>query len=175
MTSLAIGEVCTIIDYRGKTPLKSASGIPLITAKNIDRCSFNVNPREYIAEESYEEWMSRGTPQSGDVLFTTEAPLGHVCLIPEINGRFAVGQRLLTLRPKEQMLNNVYLSKVLQSDSFQAKLRQRSTGTTVTGIRSKEFVKLEIGVPDLALQNRFATFVEQLDKSKFRVLIITYR
>ena len=86
-------ETCNFIDYRGKTPEKSESGITLITAKNVKSHIFSFEPREYIPEENYEEIMTRGIPMVNDILFTTEAPLGNVCRIPKIEGKFCVGQR----------------------------------------------------------------------------------
>lgn len=63
-----------IIDYRGKAPQKTSSGIPLITAKVVKGGRVET-PTEFIAIENYASWMRRGIPQSGDVLITTEAPL----------------------------------------------------------------------------------------------------
>ena len=52
--------------------------------------------REFFLPELYDSHMTRGIPKSGDVLFTTEAPLGNVCRIPEIEGKFAVLENLDT-------------------------------------------------------------------------------
>ena len=72
-----IGELIeTLIDYRGKTPAKSETGVPLITAKVIKNGTILMDRREYIPESNYDSWMRRGLPQSGDILVTTEAPLG---------------------------------------------------------------------------------------------------
>jgi type I restriction enzyme S subunit len=65
-----------IIDYRGKTPQKSDSGIPLITAKIVKNGRIE-EPSEFIPEGLYDEWMVRGLPAIGDVVVTTEAPLGE--------------------------------------------------------------------------------------------------
>ena len=70
-----------IIDYRGKTPTKTDSGIPLITAKNVRMGFIDEEPKEFISEREYDSWMTRGIPLKGDVLFTTEAPLGNVAQI----------------------------------------------------------------------------------------------
>jgi len=80
-----------IIDYRGKTPKKTDSGIPLITAKIVK--NGRINPtQEYIAEADYDAWMQRGIPQKGDVVLTTEAPLGEVA---QLNGeKIALAQRI---------------------------------------------------------------------------------
>ena len=95
-----------LIDYRGKTPTKTATGIPLVTAK-IVKNGFVQKPDEYIAESDYESWMTRGFPEIGDVLLTTEAPLGEVA---QLNiKRVALAQRLVTLRGKKKILDNGFL------------------------------------------------------------------
>ncbi|MBQ6297536.1 MAG: hypothetical protein IJK81_07570 [Selenomonadaceae bacterium] len=72
--NFSLGDVCKFIDYRGKTPPKVKSGVPLVTAKIIKN-GFIQEPQEFIAEEFYSEWMRRDIPKKGDVVFTTEAPL----------------------------------------------------------------------------------------------------
>jgi type I restriction enzyme S subunit len=47
-----------IIDYRGKSPTKTSSGIPLITARVVKDGRI-LTPDEFIAPEEYEEWMRR--------------------------------------------------------------------------------------------------------------------
>ena len=70
-------DLCNIIDYRGKTPEKVDDGIFLVTAKNIKNGKIDYSTsQEYVRLEEYESIMHRGMPQIGDVLFTTEAPLG---------------------------------------------------------------------------------------------------
>ncbi len=159
--------VTSFIDYRGKTPTKSDRGVPLITAKNVRANGFSLEPREYIPEELFAEWMTRGFPRVGDVLFTTEAPLGNVCRIPNLYDRFAVGQRIVTMQVMQDVLDSSYLEHALKSDAFQRKIRQKSSGSTVTGIRSKLLEKLTIPIPPLALQREFAAFVEKVDKLAF--------
>ena len=159
--------VTTFIDYRGKTPTKSDDGIPLITAKNVRANGFSIEPREYMPEALFAEWMTRGYPRVGDVLFTTEAPLGNVCRIPNLYDRFAVGQRIVTMQVNETVLDSAYLEHALKSEAFQRKIKQKSSGSTVTGIRSKLLERLSIPIPPLALQREFAAFVAKVDKLAF--------
>ena len=159
-------NVCKFIDYRGKTPTKCESGIPLITAKNVRNNSFSYEPREYFLEELYDSHMTRGIPKPGDVMFTTEAPLGNVCRIPNISGKFAVGQRIITMQTLNE-LNNIYLEYALLSDSVQREIWKKSSGSTVKGIKSKLLEHIEIPIPSIELQNKFAQIVEQIDKQKF--------
>lgn len=160
----ALENLCHFIDYRGKTPEKSDSGLPFITAKNIRMHYMSFDTQEFISKENYDKVMTRGIPKVGDVVFTTEAPLGNVCRIPQFDTDFYIGQRIITMQTK--LLNPVYLEYALSSDDFKRKLVGKSSGSTVTGIRSKLLGKLTIPVPSKGLQNQFAAFVERVDQQK---------
>ena len=157
-------NLCNIIDYRGKTPEKVESGLPFITAKNVRMHQMNLEPREYISKETYDKVMVRGFPKEGDVVFTTEAPLGNVCRIPHFDTEFYIGQRIVTLQTEK--LEPIYLEYALSSDDFKMKYMGKSSGSTVTGIRVRLLEQLTIPVPPRELQEQFAAFVEQTDKSK---------
>lgn len=160
-------NLCNIIDYRGKTPEKVESGLPFITAKNVKMHHMTFEPREYISKETYDKVMVRGFPKEGDVVFTTEAPLGNVCRIPYFDTEFYIGQRIVTMQTEE--LNPIYLEYALSDDEFVRKYMGKSSGSTVTGIRVRLLEQLTIPVPPRALQDAFAVFVEQVDKSKVAV------
>lgn len=127
-------NLCTFIDYRGKTPEKVESGLPFITAKNIRMHRMSFDTLEYISKETYDRVMTRGFPQIGDVVFTTEAPLGNVCRIPFIETEFYIGQRIITMQTER--LEPAYLEYALSSDEFKRKIAEKSSGSTVTGIRA---------------------------------------
>jgi type I restriction enzyme, S subunit len=149
-----------IIDYRGKTPRKSASGIPLITAKIIKGGRI-LEPDEFIPFEDYDERMQRGIPKAGDVVITTEAPLGEV---GQLDGRkLSVGQRIITLRGKNEILDNTYLKFLMQSDFVQNQLKARATGTTVIGIKQKELRQITLVRPAFSEQRAIAVILGALD------------
>ncbi|PBZ49793.1 hypothetical protein CJU54_29380 [Pseudomonas aeruginosa] len=147
-------ELVDYIDYRGKTPEKSESGIPLITAKNVKSGYVDDEPREFIPEENYDAWMTRGFPRKNDVLFTTEAPLGNVALLGEYE-KVAIGQRLVALRSKGKVTHE-YLLFLLLHPFVQDLIFARSSGSTVKGIRTKELYAIELPVPDMQRQNAFS-------------------
>ncbi|MEO5607615.1 MAG: restriction endonuclease subunit S [Polaromonas sp.] len=152
--------MAAIIDYRGKTPEKTSSGIPLITAK-IVKGGRIAAPDEFIAEEAYEQWMRRGIPEPGDVVLTTEAPLGEVA---QLDGRkVALAQRIITLRGKPELLDNTYLKFALQSSSIQEQLHGRASGSTVTGIKQSELRKLQLSFPSIQEQKRVAKILGSID------------
>lgn len=155
-----LGEVADFIDYRGKTPKKTSSGVPLITAKIVKNGSIQ-EPNEYISHEDYPKWMTRGFPKVGDVVLTTEAPLGEVAQIKDPS--YALAQRIITLRGKKGIIDNGYLKYFLQSTKGQNRLKERETGTTVTGIKSSELKKILISAPDLSTQSAIAEILSSLD------------
>ncbi len=155
-------EACmgAIIDYRGKSPEKTTFGVPLITAKIVKGGRIE-RPEEFIAEADFDKWMRRGMPQHGDVVMTTEAPLGEVA---QLDGRkVALAQRVITLRGKPDVLDNNFLKFLLQSHSVQEELRSRGTGTTVVGIRQSELRKVMLTLPPLPEQKVIAGLLGALD------------
>ncbi len=150
-----------IIDYRGKTPKKSEKGIPTLSAKSVKNNHIDYDSCYYISSDEYKRFMVRGLPQIGDVLLTTEAPLGMVAQLDRHD--VGIAQRLLTLRGKQGILDNEYLLYYLQSPIGQALLRARETGTTVTGIKQSEFRKIQIDIPDIENQRKIGGILRGLD------------
>lgn len=156
-----IEDALDIIDYRGKTPKKSSQGIPTLSAKSVKNGLIDYTECYYISEEEYKRFMVRGFPQKGDILLTTEAPLGMVARLDRDD--IAVAQRLLTLRGKENILDNIFLMYFLQSPIGQAKLKEKETGTTVTGIKQSEFRKIEIDIPSIGVQKKISKILYAFD------------
>ena len=150
-----------LIDYRGKTPKKTLSGVPLVTAKIVKNGTIN-GYTEYIAEEDYDKWMVRGFPKVGDVILTTEAPLGEVALLKE--EKVALAQRIVCLRGKNNVLDNTYLKYYLQSGKGQKSLSARESGTTVTGIKQAELRRVDIEYPAYDDQRSIASVLSSLDR-----------
>ena len=148
-----------IIDYRGKTPKKTEFGVPLITAK-IVKAGYVQTPTEFIAEDNYDDWMVRGLPEIGDVVLTTEAPLGEVAQLTDSN--VALAQRIVTLRGKKGLLDNDYLLCAMQSDYVQHQLESRATGSTVKGIKQSELRKILLPIPPLDEQIKIARVLKTL-------------
>ncbi len=152
-----------LIDYRGKTPPKVASGVRLVTAKVIKEGRILDDPAEYIAPEFYDEWMRRGLPRADDVLLTTEAPLGEVAILGAT--KVALAQRVILLRAKGDRVLPRFLYYALQSDFAQAELRRRATGTTVAGIKQSELRQARIPWFPIETQHHIARVLSAYDES----------
>jgi type I restriction enzyme S subunit len=151
-----------LIDYRGKTPPKTESGIRLITAKVIKDGRILDTPAEFISSDFYDEWMRRGLPQPLDVLVTTEAPLGEVAILRG-SEKVALAQRVILLRARPGKIDPRFLYYALQSEFAQGELRSRASGTTVSGIKQSELRQARIPTFSLPAQRRIVDVLSAFD------------
>ena len=156
-----LGEVYRFIDYRGKTPNKISSGIPLVTAKNIRMGYIDYSQRDYISEEEFATRQTRGIAHKGDILFTTEAPMGFVA-IADLDV-FSTGQRVITFQQFEnsklELLNRYYFYH-FQAPCFQGEIKKRATGATAQGIKASRLRDIQVSILPITEQREI---VKRLD------------
>ena len=155
-----LDELCYFIDYRGKTPTKTESGVRLITAKNVRKGYIDIEPQEFIGLNDYDNVMTRGIPQKGDVLFTTEAPLGNVALL-DLDERISLAQRIILLRPKHKNLLSRFLVQALLDSNTQTRIENYASGSTVLGIKQSSLREIEIPVPPIEQQELIVKAIEE--------------
>lgn len=160
-----------IMDYRGKTPKKlglkwteKSDDILAISAKNIKNQQLtNLDRAHYGNEELYNKWMKDGPIKIGDILMTSEAPLGETYIISEPL-KAIISQRIFLIRPNKEVVDNWYLYALMQSDNFQKLISSKATGTTVLGIKQKELVNLKIILPDLKTQKKIGNVFKRIEE-----------
>lgn len=152
-----------LLDYRGKSPPKSAQGIPVLSAKVVKTTGLLRPIDQKIAIDYYPKWMVRGFPRVGDVVMTTEAPMGEIIQLDEKTVQYALGQRIVCMRGKAQKLDNTFLRYLLSSPAQQAILASYATGTTVLGISQKALRLVPISYPDFSEQKRIGELLGALD------------
>lgn len=149
----------SLVDYRGKTPEKVDDGVFLVTARNIKNGIVDYSlSQEYVAAEEYEQIMHRGKPEVGDVLFTTEAPLGEVANVDRTD--IALAQRVIKFSGRKGCVDNYYLKYWLMSLGFQSFLWSLATGSTALGIAASKLGQLKMVLPPIDEQKAIA---ERLD------------
>ncbi|TQP69330.1 restriction endonuclease subunit S [Vibrio cholerae] len=157
---IRLGNLAKFIDYRGKTPKKIDSGVRLITAKNVKFGHISLLPEEFISEEEYVSWMTRGFPRVGDILFTPEAPLGNVAQV-DLKEKFALAQRAICFQLHIPEISD-FLKLFLMAPSFQNLLLEKATGTTAKGIKASVLKELLVYLPSLCEQHRIVAKVDEL-------------
>ena len=132
-----------IVDCPHSTPKWTDEGITVLRNQNIRNGVLDLSSPSYTNEEDYQKRIKRAVPQAGDIVFTREAPMGEVCLIPE-GLKCCLGQRQVLLRPKKGV-SGEYLFWALQSPHVQHQISwNEGTGTTVSNVRIPVLKALQI-------------------------------
>jgi len=158
--------LAAVFDNRGKTPRKlggdwSASGHRVVSALNIKGHRVDENNHHYISDDLYQKWMKEPL-RAGDVLLTSEAPTGEVAFLDR-DVDWALGQRLFALRALPGLLDGRFLYYSLRGGNVRHQLMARSTGTTVSGVRQSELLKVMLDLPSVEEQVAIAATLGALD------------
>ncbi|MFC5078960.1 MULTISPECIES: restriction endonuclease subunit S [Vibrio] len=149
------------IDYRGKTPKKSDSGKRLYTAKNIKMGFISNDPVEYLSENDFKNWMTRGFSKLGDIFFVTEGHTMGCTAINTIGEDIALAQRTLTLQPYGNLSTKFHYYYMLTS-AFQKLVELNATGSAAKGIKAAKFRSLPVPFPTYSEQKEITHRVETL-------------
>ena len=157
-----------IMDYRGRTPKKlgmewGGGDIPALSAGNVKIGFIDFKAECYFGSEAlYTHWMTSGDVAKGDIVFTTEAPMGNVALVPD-SRKYILSQRVITLRLDPQRALNRFVFQMMLSAGFQRMLADYSSGSTAKGIQRRKFEQLRMALPSLSEQRAIATALSDMD------------
>ncbi len=172
---IPFSEYAEIIDGdRGKNYPKSEDFSDddyclFLSAKNVTKNGFLFENNQFISKEK-DEILRKGKLNRGDIVITTRGTIGNIAYfddsIPYENIRINSG--MVIIRNKDLEFNQRFFL-----EAFRNKIDE-IIATQVTGAAQPQLPihimsKITLPYPDLPLQNKFAAFVQQIDKSKFVV------
>ena len=165
-----LDSIQKITDFRGRTPKKlgmdwSEEGYLALSALNVKDGYIDFNQDvHYGNQELYDKWMTGNELHKGQVLFTTEAPMGNVAQVPD-NRRYILSQRVIAFDVKDNLLTENFLATVLRTPTVFAYLTALSSGGTAKGVSQKSLSSVEIRLPkDLKEQEIIADTISNLDR-----------
>ncbi len=163
-----LDNVEKVLDYRGKSPAKfgmewGTEGYLVLSALNVKNGYIDKSVEaKYGDHELFDRWMGNNRLEKGDVVFTTEAPLGNVAQVPDNNG-YILNQRAVAFKSLQETDDN-FFAQLLRSPIVQNTLKASSSGGTAKGIGMKEFAKLNARVPEThEEQRKIGLFFKHLD------------
>ena len=131
----------------------------LVTAKNVKNQSIDFSlSEEFIPEDLYPQWMVRGRPERGDILITTEAPLGETAQI--LDADIALAQQIILLKVNTTRITNDYLKYHFAADPGRMELCTRATGSTALGIKASHLKASLVAVPPVYEQEEISRTVD---------------
>ena len=124
----------------------------------------------YIPIEKFAELKEQGlVPRPGDILLTARGTLGR-CYIVQSDDEFYFQDGMITwLSNYDRRITALYISYLFEMPGFRKQIDALQAGSTVAYMSISMTKKLNIIVPPIELQNQFADFVKQVDKSKVAV------
>ena len=163
-----IQDVCEQIkDGTHQTPTytdDTKNGFKFLSSKDVTTGKIDWSKIKYIPADLHEELYKRIKPQKGDILLAKNGTTG-VAAIVETDEVFDIYVSLALLRPIE--MNSVYLWAAVNSVETKRQFDGNLKGIGVPNLHLGEIKKTQILVPSIELQEQFADFVKQVDKSKF--------
>jgi type I restriction enzyme, S subunit len=160
-----LGTVLTLLkDGTHNPPKRTDSGVPMLSALNINNGRINFNKDiSFISKEDYEEMHKKYEITKNDILMTIVGTLGRVAIVKSQTKKFTVQRSVAIFRTDDSELLPVYLYYYIQGNDFQKNITLRSNTTAQSGIYLKELSNIEISIPPLFEQKKIADMLKSVD------------
>ena len=149
------------------------SGIPFYRGTEVGALAEGkqINPELFITEEHYAELCkATGAPQIGDLLMPSICPDGRIWVINTDKPFYFKDGRVLWVHAIDNSYNPVFLLYTLKN-RIMTDYSSIASGTTFAELKIFALKKCQIYDVPTALQNKFADYAKQTDKSKFECSI----
>jgi type I restriction enzyme S subunit len=143
-----------------------SKGIPYIGANCISNGKVEYQNAKYLSEERANRFR-KGVAVNGDVLFAHNATVGPVAILETMMSKIILSTSLTAYRCDPTLLNPNYLKAYMESSAFIIQYKAEMGQTTRNQVPITKQRGFYFHVPPISLQNRFAAFVQQVDKTKF--------
>lgn len=157
-------DVAPSSPYTGEI-IQNTNGYWLLNLDMVESNSGRIIEKVYVAED--EIGQSTTTFSSKYVLYSKLRPYLNKVVVPDDDG-YATTE-LIPLLPNQQLLTQLYLAQLLRGDEFLAYISSQVSGTKMPRVTMSAFWNFDVMLPPLYLQERYAAFVRQSDKSKFEL------
>ena len=166
--SLKIGSGAT--PSGGNSSYKE-EGISLIRSMNVHNNKFVYKDLAFIDDEQAKKLKNVIIEENDILLNITGASVARCCIVPSEIIPARVNQHVSIVRTKQDIIIPVFLCYQFTNDTYQRMLWNIATsgGATREAITKQQVENLEVIVPPIELQNKFADFVKQVDKLKFEM------
>lgn len=156
-----------ITDGEHSTPKRTKEGIYLLSARNVLNHSLQLKDVDYINRDEYLRIAKRVVPKKGDILISCSGTIGRCCSVPD-SLQLQMVRSVALIRFKE-VINPIFAEYMITSDYLQEQINSSKTMSSQANLFQGKIRKLKGFLPPTELQNQFANFVQQVDKSREEV------
>ncbi len=140
-----------------------------VTAKNIKLSGFDFSNITYVPEEVHRPIYERCNPEMGDVLYIKDGATTGIAMVNTLEEEFTLLSSVALLKQDRSIMNGYFLTALLNNDDMYTDIRNNMGGAAITRLTIAKLNAIKVIVPPIELQNQFAAFVKQTDKSKVAV------
>ncbi|MDD6595468.1 restriction endonuclease subunit S [Catenibacterium mitsuokai] len=144
---------------------------PFINGNNLKNGMIEITPStKMVNEDIYRKYFIKLTENT--ILLSINGTLGNLALY---NGEKVVLGKSACYCNLIPDIIRIFVCSVMKTDAFSNFLESNATSSTIKNIGLKVIREFELIVPPLELQNQFASFVQEIDKSRLRELLAIKR
>ena len=164
-----IGEDCFVtklagFEYSKYIKYDNVGDVVMVKAQNVKNGTLNRKDLSFISNE-VSDALPRSQLLPGDVVMTyVGANIGDVALIDD-KYKYHLAPNVAKIRVDDKVYNPVYFMYMLMF--LNSYIVKNSADTAKAALGMERIRKLKVFIPTYDLQNQFATFVHQVNKSKF--------
>ena len=145
---IQLKDICDIYDCPHTTAKDEGKGYPLVRTPNVGKGRLLLNGIHRVSEDVYNSRNSRAIPEEGDLILAREAPVGNVSIIMQ-GQRVCLGQRVVLIKPKRELVDPHYLTYYLLSAEVQNRLKNHANGAVVAHLNVSDIRNLLVSLPEL--------------------------
>ena len=161
-----VAEVCVGVVIKPKQ-YYTDKGIPAFRSLNIGELCVKDADWVYFTEEGH-KINQKSIVHSNDVLVVRSGAPGTACVVTkEYDGYNAID--IIIAHPDNDRINSVFLAVFTNMPHGMNQIREKTGGAAQQHFNISGYKALRLMVPPIELQNQFAAFVAQIDKSKVAV------
>ena len=154
-------EVVTkLVDGSHNPPPKQDTGLPMLSARNIDRGQVLFDDYRLISESAFVSENARTRIAAGDVLLTIVGTIGRTAVVPESSQPFSLQRSVAVLTPAANLLPK-FLCYQLQSPAIQKHFEANARGTAQKGVYLKTLGQTPIVLPPVDVQTEVVAEIEK--------------
>lgn len=138
-----------------------------VTAKNIKLSGFDFSNISYVSEEVHRPIFERCNPEYEDVLYIKDGATTGIAMVNTLKEEFTLLSSVALLKQDRKIMNGYFLTALLNNEDMYTNIRNNMGGAAITRLTIAKLNSIKVMVPPIDLQNQFAAFVQQVNKSKF--------
>ena len=159
---IQLKDICDIYDCPHTTAKDEGKGYPLVRTPNVGKGRLILDGIHRVSEDVYNSRNARAIPEEGDLILAREAPVGNVSIIMD-GQRVCLGQRVVLIKPKRELVDPHFLTYYLLSAEVQHRLKNHANGAVVAHLNVSDIRNLWVTLPELEEQVAIGKILRSID------------